>query len=247
MSQDAAAGATRLIVAPWATLDDLPEDRPRAHDPDYEALLWQASEVLYGLTGRQWSGERTSTRRLDRVGERLCWCSIGGLAAAAWPAPRLLWAYFTNPGGRVLQLPDPPVVEVLTVLVDGDPVAVEAQLPVGLLRRADGAPWPDDGVEVTYRHGLAPPVGGHRAAIQLTLELGKAWAQDKSCRLPQRVQTIVREGVTVTFVDKFEALDQGRTGVYEIDLWITSVNPAKLTRRSRVWSPDIARRRSTST
>lgn len=242
MTEPASHEPTRLIAAPWATLDDLPDTRPKAHDPDYQALLWQASETLYHLSGRQWPGATTAMRWLTSVRGRRCWTPHEQLAAAAWPASPVP-VVERGDGWRTLQLPDPPVTEILSVRAGGDLVDVDPQLPVGLIRRRDGQPWPVDGVEVTYRHGLHPPAGGRTSAILLTVELGKAWAQDKSCRLPQRMQTLTREGVTVGFIDKFEALDKGRTGIYEIDLWISSVNPHRLQRRSRVWSPDTAGRR----
>lgn len=244
MSEQSAGAPTRLIAAPWATLADLPDDAPKAHDPDYDALLWQASETLYLLTARQWPGTTTALRWLSSVRGRRCWTPAEQLATAAWPTVPTGWyARDTGTGWRTLQLPDPPVVELLSVRAGGEPVEVDAVLPAGLLTRADGQPWPADGVEVSYRHGLNPPAGGRTSAILLTVELGKAWAREKSCRLPQRAVTVAREGVTVTMIDKLEMLAQGRVGIFEIDSWITSVNPARLQRRSRVWSPDTAGRR----
>lgn len=240
----AAMGPTRLIAAPWATIADLPSSRADAFDPDYEELLWQASETLYLLTGRQWPGRSTVTRRLVRVGNRYAWTVGGQLAAAAWPVAPAWRAYDTGTGWRTLQLPDSPVTAIDEVLVDGQAVDVDAQLPVGLISRRDGQPWPPSGAEVTYSRGLAPPAGGRTCAIAFTVELGKAWARDKTCRIPANATTVSREGITVTSIDKAEFLDKGRTGIPEIDQWITSVNPHRLQRRARVWSPDTAGRRA---
>lgn len=240
----AATSPTRLIAAPWATIADLPASRAEAYDPDYEELLWQASETLYLLTGRQWPGQSTVTRRLVAVAGRYTWTVAEQLAAAAWPVAPTWRARDTGTGWRTLQLPDSPVTAVDEVLVDGQAVDVEAQLPVGLIARRDGQPWPRAGAEVTYTRGLPPPAGGRTSTILLTVELGKAWARDKTCRLPANATTVSREGITVTSIDKAEFLDKGRIGIPEIDQWITSVNPRRLQRRARVWSPDTAGRRA---
>jgi hypothetical protein len=57
------------------------------------------------------------------------------------------------------------------------------------------------------------------------------------CVLPQRLRSISREGVSLDFADPLLFLDQGgRVGIYEVDLWLQSVNPGKLMRRSTVRS-----------
>jgi hypothetical protein len=55
------------------------------------------------------------------------------------------------------------------------------------------------------------------------------------------VQSITRQGISMAILDPFDFLDNGRTGVYQFDLWLATVNPTGLPRRSRVFSPDIAR------
>ena len=60
----------------------------------------------------------------------------------------------------------------------------------------------------------------------LMCELAKACYTDQACRLPQRVTSITREGVTLAMLDPFEMLDKGRTGLFEVDLWLEAVNRA---------------------
>jgi hypothetical protein len=91
---------------------------------------------------------------------------------------------------------------------------------------------------VTYLQGIPVPPGGRAAAAALACELGKACAGVSGCRLPKRVQSITREGVTMAFLDPMDFMSDGLTGLYEADLWIRSVNPRGLAQGARVYSPD---------
>lgn len=98
-------------------------------------------------------------------------------------------------------------------------------------------PDPDDPApltfEVTYLRGLDVPHGGRVAAGVLACELAKDACGDRSCRLPRRVSSVDRQGVSI--VD-FSALDKGQTGIWLIDHWLSSVTDAP--QRARVLSPD---------
>ena len=39
------------------------------------------------------------------------------------------------------------------------------------------------------------------------------------------MQTITREGITMTLLDPQEFLDKGRTGLPDVDRWLVLVNP----------------------
>lgn len=129
-----------------------------------------------------------------------------------------------------------PVASVTSVTIDGtalDPGAY--RLDGSQLVRTDGGWWPDDqdvalpptqpGTwQVAYSRGLEVPVGGQVAAGVLATELAKAACGDSSCQLPQRVQTITRQGVTMALLDDFKnSLDHGYTGIWVVDSWISSV------------------------
>lgn len=97
--------------------------------------------------------------------------------------------------------------------------------------------WPcGQGIEFTYTTGCPPPPGGVEAARVLAVELGRARAGQPS-QLPARVTSLVRQGVTIGVLDSFTYLDKGRTGVYAVDLWLTSVTHTA--RGAAVWSPDL--------
>ncbi|MDN5919084.1 MAG: hypothetical protein L0I76_28985 [Pseudonocardia sp.] len=237
---------TRLLCAPWATEADLPDSRPTLDVGVWDELCWQASELLYQFSGRQFAGECASTVVLDgphRAGCWPVWRPDGGWPVGTLPARPVREGYV------VVSLPAPPVVAVDAVTIGGDTITGwTVRLPAGQLERADGAPWPTDGtVRITYRHGIAPPTGGVRSAISLALELGKAAAGDGSCKLPKRITNVTREGVTVALMDAGEHLDNQRTGLLDVDTWLSSVNPYHLQRRASVWSPDRPRTRRVPT
>jgi len=108
---------------------------------------------------------------------------------------------------------------------------------------APNATWSATYVEVTYTYGSPPPTSGRAAARLLATELVKLYEGDDSVELPQRVTSIVRQGVTYTVLDQQDFIDELRTGLYAVDLFLKSVNPDKARARSRVFSPDTARAR----
>lgn len=144
-----------------------------------------------------------------------------------------------------LKLPGP-VASIDSVTVDGetlDPGAYRVD-NWSLLVRVDGGDWPtcQDLTEPTfvieYRRGRPVPEHGQIAAGVLACELAKDACGDRSCRLPRRVSSIDRQGVSVVF-DDFNDLDKGGTGIWLIDSWVSSVTQPK--RRGRVRSPDLPR------
>ena len=149
-----------------------------------------------------------------------------------------------------------PVRAVHEVTIDGEVLDEDAyRLSKNRLIRTDGDSWPvcqDWTVDadqpgawtVKYTYGRPVPFGGRVCAGILAAELGKAVCGDETCELPRRVQTVTRAGVTVGFVDPMQFLDQGKTGLYEVDLWLASVNPNRLARKARVYRVDDPRRLS---
>lgn len=146
-----------------------------------------------------------------------------------------------------------PVAEVTEVKVNGlvlDPAAYQLIGP--WLARVDGGEcWPacqdpavpdtEEGTfSVTYRPGRPLPVAGQIAAGALAGEFVKACA-GAACALPANIQSLTRQGVDVEFVSPGEVLNEGRTGIREVDLFIQAVNPDNRRGRARVMSPDTRR------
>ena len=94
-------------------------------------------------------------------------------------------------------------------------------------------------IDVTYTYGTPIPTAGRMAARQLAIEFAKLWEGDDSCSLPERVTSITRQGITATIMDNQQFIQQLRTGVYAVDLFLKTVNPNSATNRARVFSPDI--------
>lgn len=248
--------------ADWATLDDV-RGCPRCSDVDRitdDAItdaLGVASGILFELSGRRFSGVCTAT-------ERPCRRPVGptpsGWAYGAYGAP-WGWCACTSgphascgcPALSEVELTGSPIVSVTTVKVDGTTLTDGTDYRVDDYRylvRLNDERWPCcsdltadpdtdlDTFEVTYTYGLVPPAAGVRAAIDLACELARACA-DLDCELPERVQTISRQGVTMALLDPFEFFTQGRVGVYSADMFLAAYNPGKLRRAAAIHSPDI--------
>lgn len=108
-----------------------------------------------------------------------------------------------------------------------------------------GVPWPPGNLEVTYTYGVRPPTAGRMAARRFAIELIKLWEGD-DCALPDRVTSVTRQGVSYTILDNQDFLENMRIGVYDIDLFLKTANPAKALAPSKVFSPDVPRPRRAS-
>lgn len=145
----------------------------------------------------------------------------------------------------------PPVASIPAtgISVDGQIIPVNAwRVDDGQwLVRTDGGCWPscqnydvDSGTgvfQVTYGRGIAVPTVLLRAAGELACE----WARScvgAACRLPTRVASIARQGVTFSMVDVQVLLDKGLTGIFTVDQVIRNFNPYGITSRMNLVSPD---------
>jgi len=81
------------------------------------------------------------------------------------------------------------------------------------------------------------------AARTLALELVKLYEGTDDCALPNRVTSIARQGVTYTVLDNQDFIDELRSGIYAVDLFLRAVNPDRARARARVFSPDVPRAR----
>ena len=135
----------------------------------------------------------------------------------------------------------------MSVTIDGDAFSDYEMLRNGWLTRLDGKGWSVCGNDtlITYTYGEPPPEGGKWAAILLAFELGKEQVGDGSCRLPRNVVSVTRQGVTTEQQPATEFQQLYRTGLPEVDRWLTAVNPQSKATRARVWSPDIPSARRT--
>jgi hypothetical protein len=228
-----------------------------------------ASDALWALSGRQYGACTITTRPCRRD----IWTDVSGLvpwtgSGSGWN-PSLTNGYWTNICGHrtscgctsveEVTLDPSPVSDVIEVLLDGwviDPAAYRVD-DHRLLVRIDGGSWPacqdiaaapyePGAFAVTYTFGLEVPPLGRRAVGELACEFLRSSTGDGECRLPERVQSFTRQGVTVQMPDPEALLTGGMTGLYWVDLWLNSVNPAGLQNRATILSPDIHRPRRTT-
>lgn len=152
-----------------------------------------------------------------------------------------------------------PVNAVVEVRIDGDVIPADQYR---LNRRTDkgelvrvggleGPCWPtcqnlelpntEPGTfSILYLRGKAVPTAGQRALGSLACEIYKQCVGAAGCRLPERVRTVTREGVTYDMFDPGEWLEDGYTGLRDVDTWLSSVNPHHLRQPSAVFSLDVA-------
>jgi hypothetical protein len=113
------------------------------------------------------------------------------------------------------------------------------------LVRTDGDCWPDcqdynvdtGAFTVTYFKGQPVPSVLSNAAGELACEWARA-CTGATCRLPQRVTSISRQGVSVSMVDIDALLKDGLTGLTTVDQVIRQFNPYRLPSRMNIASPD---------
>ena len=250
---------------PWITAEDVAavctaldsSGDPSVYDPYAQA----ASEVLYELSGRQFSGlcERTVRPCVPGCG---CWPT----REWAWGAWDPWYGWWAGPGLAVggtgrgccgclseVKLAGYPVRAVTEVLIDGvaiDPAnyRLDQNKYLVYLDDADGKPqfWPacqnlarDDTEQgtfaVSYQYGDDVPEIGLLAAAQMACQLALA-ASGGECALPAGTTRVTRQGITV----ELERLKSVLNQLILVQEFLQTYNPNGLGRRAAVWSPDIA-------
>jgi len=146
-----------------------------------------------------------------------------------------------------------PVAGITEVMIDGIVIPAESYRVDNqeLLVRTDGECWPEcqdmnldadpvtgiDTFSVTYSRGTPVPVSGQIAAGILACDFAKTCLT--GCKLPGNLSSLSRQGIEVTAIDPTDLLEDGLTGIAQVDTWLRAVNPYKLRERSRLYSPDL--------
>lgn len=73
----------------------------------------------------------------------------------------------------------------------------------------------------------------------LSCELKRSIERDRECRLPKRLTSITREGLSQVILDPFGFFDKNGFGLYETDSFVNSVNPAHIDREAKVLNVDL--------
>jgi hypothetical protein len=229
-------------------------------DYAYEACK-SASYLLWGMSGRKFSGVTTVTERyvssydpyLRSGGSALTYTpvlvdgNIVNIASGGFNryADDDFQGDGTSANSRV-RLRGRKVIKVHTLRdLDGNIIEPNKYYlsDHSTILGVPGAGWSPSQVEVTYTYGTPPPTAGRAAARVLATELVKLYEDDDTCALPQRVTSISRQGVSYTLLDNQDFIDELKTGIYAIDLFLKTANPDKARARARVFSPDQPRAR----
>jgi hypothetical protein len=237
----------------------LPEDMGDYAYTEYTVEAAQiASNLLWAMSGRKYTGETivteryTCTLRNNRMGPSdrtnspvLFGGDVYNIPSGDYDEYSELTSDGLSPESRV-KLRGRPVTRIITIrnrnglildpstyyLVDHSTIHIKA-----------GTPWTPCNVEITYAYGIPVPTAGKMAARKLAIEFARLWSGDDMCELPQRVTSVSRQGVSYTILDNQEFIDELRTGLYEIDLFLKVVNPDNARRKSKVFSVDQPRAR----
>lgn len=143
-----------------------------------------------------------------------------------------------------------PVNSITSVTIDGVVVApANYRLDEGWwLVRTDGGQWPwwqnidlPSGAVgtfvVSYKQGVPIPAVLLAASGTYALEVARSVHDSTLCRLPSRASSITRQGITIELIDPTVLLQNGLTGISDIDALIQAYNPLRLVRPLRVLVP----------
>lgn len=141
-------------------------------------------------------------------------------------------------------VPGDPIIDVTEITVDGTVVdpSLYALVDRRKIVRTDGEWWPccqhveraatEDGTfSVSYRYGAIPGQALLLALEVLACELATGWANDGECRLPRRLTSLVREGVSMAVLDPLQFLNDRKFGIYEVDAALAAFDCAAAAER----------------
>lgn len=217
---------------------------------DYEAALAAcefASQMLWALSGRKFHVGSIATERyiVDRV-----WIS----PYLATPT-RGVSVYDADWGVFVI---DPYDWNTRKIRLDGTPIkSIGSVTDLSDGRVLDPSEYSvinrtflqldrlsPRGIDVSYTYGQEPPKTGRMAALAMATQFFYAWSgRESECSLPDRVTAVTRQGVSWVLLDNQDFLDDLKTGIYIVDMFLKSVNPDKARVKAKVFSVDMPRGR----
>ena len=223
----------------------------------YEAAK-AASYLMWSLSGRKYSGTTTVTERyvcatlsyrygpsVRNTRAELVLGDIYNMPYSDMDSYTAVTTDGLSPQSR-LRLRGRPVTKIHTIRNRSGAVVDPSSYYLvdhSTIQAVSGAMWTPCDIEVTYTYGTEPPALGQLAARTLAFEFCKLWNNDDDCMLPQRVTSVSRQGVSYTILDSQEFIDDLRTGLYVVDMFLKSVNPDKARAKARVFTPDVPRGR----
>lgn len=216
----------------WITPDMLGE---YAESEYAQVSIETASWILWALSGKKYSGITTTTEVYFDTPQTEA-------IRHGFTVPRA----YNRPANTRIRLTGFPVLAIESVadgqgkLLDPSEYYLTNHATLHITR-----PLYSDLV-ITYTYGSMPPLAGIYAARALALQFIHNYEDDGQCVLPSRVTSVSRQDISYVMLDQQDFLAELRTGVYEVDLFLKSVNPDSARVRSKVFSPSVRRGRRTS-
>lgn len=256
-----AAGGATMGPCGWTIPDPLCSDTWAAVPANVKSAARDyAALVLWGATGREFGLCEITVRP---CGYRKCGSDLWNWWGFSWQSgtwmPYIWQGQWFNgcacPGTCCC---DPEcairlsgdVEEILEVLIDGVPVDPDTYFvydKTWLVRTDTTLCWPQcpdlnvpngdpAAFQVTYLRGNPVPAALLNAASVLADEFAKACTGGE-CRLSNRVTSLARNGIQVDMLSPEELMENGMTGLWEVDSVIRAINPYGRVRRGKIYSP----------
>lgn len=210
---------------PWFTWEEVTRctrvDLSGVDAPTQAQIIEEVTDLVWALTGRRFPGVCEVTRSICQP----CSCHRDPCCCGLIEKVDL---------GSLF-----PVNDVIEVVIDGAAVDPTVWRVDGWrwLVRLDDDVWPrcvdlrdPEGFQVTWTYGRNPPSYLRTGAARYAAEVAASCIPGAACNLPQRVTSVVREGVTYVVLDSAKYLSEGRTGFLTLDLAIETANRAKRAR-----------------
>lgn len=220
--------------------DCLPEPDDDDGSPtqsDIDAAVELAAQTMWALTGRQYVVGPVRYRPPVDCRAAWHWNGIPDLAGL-----RALPGCGCPNEGQAVTLPGP-VHRVLSVKLADTELPDDAWRVEGNRLFRVGAAWPPQNLDrplpehgtwaVVYERGRPVPAGVGKLTAVLAREFIAACQGSGKCRIPRTLVSTTQRGVTHVF-DPSKILAAGKTGIPEIDLFLSGVNPRGLAEPPRV-------------
>lgn len=218
------------------------DDDPRVLD-----AIEDASLVMYYLTGKQFAGTCTATVRPGCLsGACFCGCTPNQVNLGLWPVTQLNSVTYQGVTYEDAELAATFHINDYRYLArnDGEHFLSGNQWAI----TGSSEDSVDNGYvfEANVDYGIKVPRLLTRATRELACQFMAACCGG-DCDLPDNVTSVSRAGVTFDVATASEALRNGKTGVFTVDLAISTFNPSKLQSPSFLWNPNIEHGRRINT
>lgn len=237
---------------PYVTPAELMQCCKNAQDleaTDYRILdaIDDASTVMYYLTGRQFSGTCQTTVRPGCLTVPChCGCTPNQVNLGVWPVTQLNSVRYGGVVYTGASLTDTFHVNGFRFIArnDGDTFLSGNQSAVAGSSQDSVDALGGTVFEATVSYGMQVPRLITRATRDLACNL-VAVCCEQPCKLPERVTSVVRSGISMQMASVVDLLRTGDTGIYSVNLAIATFNPSRLQSPSFVWAANTDSRNGT--